>query len=225
MEERRNEEQNNHVRADSVAPEVPPMIFAAGRKRDASSGYATAPVVSAVQPASFTTSEIADARTGGGPLVVVESAASPLGYSRAVGENVPAWQIVGLSVAISFLLALTFLAFSLLLLTMRQSGGGNPGSVIRFELAQPAGGNFVLPFPMMPPTSPTVPPARQAAGAETASRGSARVADFAEDILGAEFGPILGQPRTDRDKKTNEHEASILQQIFEDNVTLQKSAA
>ena len=182
-------------------------------------------VTSAVQPASFFTSDLQEDRTGGRPPIVAQSAAFPPGYSLAAGANVPVWQIVGLSVAISLLLALTFLAFSLLLLTIRQPGGGNPGSVIRFELAQPAGGNLVLPFPMVPQTSPMVPPASQAVGTETASRGPTRVADFAEDVLGAGFGPILGQPRTERDKKTNEREASILQQIFEDNVTLQKSAA
>jgi hypothetical protein len=225
VEGRRKEELANQVKAEAVGPDVPPMIFVAGRKRDASSGHAAAPMASAVQPASFTTSDIAESRMGGGPLVVVESAASPPGYSRATGENVPAWQIVGLSVAISFLLALTFLAFSLLLLTMRQPSGVTPGSVIRFELAQAAGGNFVLPFPLVPQTSPMVPPASQPVGTETASRGPTRVADFAGDVLGGGFGPILGQPRTERDKKTNEREASILQQIFEDNVTLQKRGA
>jgi hypothetical protein len=57
-------------------------------------------------------------------------------------------------------------------------------------------------------------------------RGPTRVADFAKDILGAAaFGPILGEPRSEREKKQSEVDVSILQQIFEDNVTLQKKGA
>lgn len=173
-------------------------------------------VTSAVQPASFFTSDLPEDRTGGRPPIVAESAASPPGYYEAAGASVPVWQIVGLSVAISFLLALTLLAFSLRLLTARQQIGGSPGSVIRFEVAQSAGGNLVLPFPMMPQMG-------QPGEQEAPLRGPTRVAEFAEDILGAAaLGPILGEPRGQPKEKQNGPEASILQQIFEDNVALQK---
>jgi hypothetical protein len=109
---------------------------------------------------------------------------------------------------------------------LRQQSGGNPGSVIRFEVAQPAGGNFMLPFPMMPQPSPTVPPTSQPVGKETPSRGPTRVADFAEDILGAaSLGSILGGKHGPHEDNQCEREQSILQQIFEDNVALQEKGA
>ena len=176
-------------------------------------------VVSAVQPASFSTSEFPEARIGGRPLVVVEAATSPPAYYRTSGEALPVWQIVGLSVAISFLLALSLMAFSVLLLTSRQQIVGNPGSVIRFELAQAGGGSCVLPFPMIPSTS-------QPGAKESPLRDGTRVADFAEDILGsASLGPILGGKHGPQEDKQCEREQSILQQIFEDNVALQKKGA
>jgi hypothetical protein len=214
-EGRKRNEQANHAATDAV----PPTIFAAGRRKDESANLATqAQVASPVQPASFSTSELPQARSGSGPLVVVESAGSPPVYYRAGGESLPAWQIVGLSVAISFSLALALLAFSLLLLTLRQQPGGSFGSVVRFEVAQPAGGNITLPFPMPPPSQPM--------GQVTPSRGPGRVADFAEDILSAAaFGSILGEKRGPQEDNTKEREESILQQIFEDNVALQEKGA
>ncbi len=209
----------NHAATDAVASAVPPTIFAAGRKKDESANLATQThVASPVQPASFSASELPQAGSGSGPLVVVESAGSPPIYYRTSGENLPAWQIVGLSVAISFSLALVLLAFSLLLLALRQQPGGSPGSVVRFEFAQPAGGSLALPFPMPPPTQPT--------GPDTPSRGPGRVADFAKDILGAAaFDAILREKPGPQADNAKEREESILQQIFEDNVALQKKGA
>lgn len=207
---------------DFPAVDKPPQPASqqAPRVSDSSSNHTVAKTVtSTVQPVGFFTSDLPEDRTGGRSPLVNQSGGSYPGYYLAAGADVPVWQIVGLSVAISFLLALTLLGFSLLLLTMRQPGAGTPGSVIRFELAQSADGNLLLPFPMTPQMG-------QLGKQETPLRGPTRVAEFAEDILGAAaLGPILGEPREQLEEKQNGPEASILQQIFEDNVALQKKEA
>lgn len=179
-------------------------------------GGETASVTSAVQPASFATAGPSETGLGESLRSVVESTAStPLADHHAAAD-VPAWRIVSVWVAISFSIALSLLACSLVLLTVRQQIGGKHGSILRVELTQPGGGSLVLPFSL----------ASQAEGADgraAPSRYRTRVADLGDASLAAGiFGSILGEPRGGAEQRRGDQDDAIFQQILEDNIALQK---
>jgi len=179
-------------------------------------GDETASVTSAVQPVSFAPAGPSEMGLGESPRSVVESTASPPLAAHHAEADVPAWRIVSVWVAISFSIALSLLACSLVLLTVRQHIGGKHGSILRVELTQPGGGSLVLPFAL----------ASQAEGADgraAPSRYRTRVADLGDASLAAAmFGSILGEPRGGGEQRRGDPDDAIFQQILEDNLALQK---
>jgi hypothetical protein len=186
---------------------------ATGEKADHSN---TVPVPSAARPVNFTTSELPEEEVGSRPLSAAASAAFQPFADKNTGTDTSVWRIAGVWVAIAFSMALSMLACSLVLLTVRQQLGGKHGSIIRVEFSQPGGGSLVLPFSLAPPTG-------ESGGRETPLRCQTRVADFAEaSFAAATLGPIFGEPGPEGEDQHREQDEAILQQILADNITLQK---
>jgi len=171
---------------------------------------------SAVSPAIFATTERTVAVAGESPRSDAESAVPPPLTDKIAEPNAPVWRIVGEWVAISFSIALSLLACSLVLLAMRQLTGGKHGSILRVEFAHAEGGSFVLPFSLAPQTEKADERGRP-------PRCHTQVADFTEAPLAAAMlGSLFGESRGRGETQHGEQEKAILQQILEDNIALQK---
>jgi hypothetical protein len=171
---------------------------------------------SAVSRAVFATTERSVAVAGESSASDAEPPVLPTLTDQIVEPNGPAWRIVGEWGAISFSIALSLLACSLVLLTMRRQISGKHSSILRVELAPAEGGNFFLPF------SPAPQPDK--AGGRGSPRGHTPIADFSETPLAASMpNPIFGDSHGRAQTRHGEHEMAILQQILEDNIALQNA--
>ena len=137
----------------------------------------------------------------------------PQTTNHAAGAAPWTWPIAGLWVAISFSLALSLLACGLVLLAVRQASGKH-GSILRVELTQAGGGSLVVPW-----TVPAVSMDRR----ESPARCHTSVADLGDSSLAATMlGPQFGKPSREGGAARSEQEDTILQQIIEENLALQK---
>jgi len=190
------------------------------------------PGASDVQQANFVSGEGVPNRFPGGPA----SALAPAAIDRPAWEAFPGWTIVSLGVVIAFGLALSLLAFTVILLTVRLQNATSQVPSIHVEVAQPAGAGMPVPVlqtvesrrpsrrrsPRRGPSPPS--PAVSVGSGAAAGPGPGRVADFGTDVLAAgALGAIFGENRTASADGPSDGEQSILQQIYEDNLSLQRS--
>ena len=118
---------------------------------------------------------------------------------------------VALSVSVS--LALTVSVICALLVAMRQLGWKR-GATIRVELADPT-----WPYRLLP-ASPGLAAECSCETGENLGRHTS-VADFADVPLPPEaFGPTFEERRRKEEERRKRQEAEVLQQIFEDNLSL-----
>lgn len=210
------------------------------RRRGASEGPLVRyyPGASDVQQANFVTGGAVPNQFPGGPS---NSLAGPAA-ERPAWDAFSGWTIVSLCVVVAFGLALALLAFTVILLTVRLQNAGSQIPSIHVEVAQPTGAGVSVPVPVMqaveqrrprrpkrprrarsPIANPTPSSVTSPAAAPVASPAVGRVADFGADILGTgALGAILGASKPASADNSGEREDSILQQIYEDNLNLQR---
>jgi hypothetical protein len=137
----------------------------------------------------------------------------PRSAAMAMAEPTP-WRIAGLWAAISLSLALSLLACSLVLFTLRQQIGGRHDSILRVELAQAGGGSFVLPLAAQAPA---------VGGGEPRPRRRTSVADLGDAPPATTlFRPMFKKRSGNSNDSQSEQQDAILQRIFEENLALQQ---
>ena len=196
------------------------------------------PGASDVQQANFVTGGAVPNQFPGGPS---NALTGPLA-ERPAWDAFSGWTIVSLCVVAAFGLALALLAFTVILLTVRLQNAGSQIPSIHVEVAQPTGAGVSVPVPVLqtveqrrprrpkrprrarsPIATPTPSSVTSAAASPAPAPATGRVADFGADILGTgALGAILGASRQASSDNSGEREDSILQQIYEDNLNLQR---
>ena len=212
----------------------------AERRRGANEGPLVRyyPGASDVQQANFVTGGAVPNQFPGGPS---NALAGPVA-ERPAWDAFSGWTIVSLCVVVAFGLALALLAFTVILLTVRLQNAGSQIPSIHVEVAQPTGAGVSVPVPVMqaveqrrprrpkrprrarsPIANSTPSSVTSAAASPAPAPAAGRVADFGADILGTgALGAILGASKPASADNSGEREDSILQQIYEDNLNLQR---
>jgi hypothetical protein len=148
------------------------------------------------------------------PPTDAEAAVLPPRSAALAAANPTSWRIAGLWAAISLSLALSLLACSLVLFTLRQQTSGRHGSILRVELAQAGGGSFVLPLTAAAPA---------VGGGEPAARRRTSVADLGDAPPATTlFSPMFKKRSGNSNDSQSEQQDAMLQRILEENLALQQ---